>query len=265
MFCRHPRANNLIYASVNSAMFQTILATIIGGRYNSTAAYTWHLNKKLWRHPRNRELAFAEAIGSDTIELFESQGDAQVAVLRHHGLKDGMSIYDLGCGCGRTAQALRRSGWRGQYSGADVVKGLVGELKRKCPDYTGHVHREPFIIASDSTLDMIFHWSVFTHITIEEAYLYLEDSYRAMKPGAKLVFSFLELTDPKHYRAIFENRLGWLRKKRKSKLLDTFLHRDWIALWAAKIGFEEVEFTEGMDGSRHPPMWQTLASMVKRA
>lgn len=246
-------------------MFQAFFRSVIRNRYDSTAAYTRHLNKKLWLHHRNPELAFAKAIGSDTIELFEAQGDAQVALLRYHGLEDGMSVYDLGCGCGRTAQALRRSGWRGQYSGADVVDGLVRELKRKCPDYTAYVHRQPSIVADDASLDMIFHWSVFTHISIEEVYLYLEDSHRAMKPGAKLVFSFLELTDPEHYRAIFENRLGRLRRKRELKLLDTFLHREWITLWAAKIGFEQPEFTEGADASRHPPMWQTLASMIKRA
>ena len=246
-------------------MFQAIFGTVIRNRYDSTAAYTRHLNKKLWLYRGNPELAFAKAIGSDTIELFEAQGDAQVAVLRYHGLEDGMSVYDLGCGCGRTAQALQRSGWSGQYSGADVVGGLIKELKRKCPDYTAYVHRQPSIVAEDASLDMIFHWSVFTHISIEEVYLYLEDCHRAMKPGAKLLFSFLELTDPEHYRAVFENRLGRLHRKKELKLLDTFLHRDWITLWAAKIGFDQPEFTEGSDASRHPPMWQTLASMTKRA
>jgi SAM-dependent methyltransferase len=231
--------------------------------HSSTAAYTRHLARKLREHPRDRDLAFAQAIGADSIELFNAQGDAQVAVLKRHGLEDAMSVYDLGCGCGRTAQALQRAGWRGRYVGADIVEGLVAELKRKCDGFTAIVHRQPSIAAEDASLDMIFHWSVFTHISPEECFLYLEDSFRALKPGGKLVFSFLELTDPNHYQAIFENRLGRLRRKRKLKLLDTFLHRDWIALWAHRIGFDGVRFTEGMDGSEHPPMWQTLVAMTK--
>ena len=236
-----------------------------GGGYNSPAAYERHLRSKLRLHRGDRDRAFADAIGSETIELFESQGDGQVAVLKHHGLKDRMTVYDLGCGCGRTAQALKRHGWQGRYIGADIVHGFITELKRKCPGYEAHVHREPSIVAEDSSVDMLFHWSVFTHIPIEECFLYLEDSFRALKPGGKLVFSFLELTDPGHYQRIFENRLGRLRRKRKLKLLDTFLHRDWIRFWADKLDFEAVEFTDGDDASKHPAMWQTLVAMKKKA
>jgi hypothetical protein len=46
-------------------------------------------------------------------------------------------------------------------------------------------------------------------------------------------------------------------------LLDTFLHPDWIRLWAEKIGFGEPRFTDGLDGSNHPPMWQTVAVIDK--
>ena len=243
----------------------TFLAAIGRGGYNSTAAYERHLRRKLREHRGNRDLAFADAIGSSTIELFNSQGDVQVEVLRHHGLADGMSVYDLGCGCGRTAQALQRAGWRGRYVGADIVEGFVSELKRKCPGFEAHVHRKPSIVADDGSLDMIFHWSVFTHVSVEECFPYLDDSFRALKPGGKLVFSFLELTDAGHYERIFENRLQWLRRNRPPKLLDTFLHRDWIELWASRIGFADPQFTDGDDHSSHPPMWQTLAAMVKPA
>jgi cyclopropane fatty-acyl-phospholipid synthase-like methyltransferase len=232
--------------------------------HDSTAAYTRHLRSKLRLHRKDRDLAFADAIGAESLELFEAQGDGQVAVLKHHGLQDGMAIYDLGCGCGRTAQALQRAGWQGRYIGADIVDGFVSELKRKCPGFEAHVHRQPSIVADDDSLDILFHWSVFTHVSPEECFLYLQDIFRALKPGGKLVFSFLELTDSHHY-AVFENRLGRLRRKRRLQLLDTFLHRDWVALWAEKIGFMDLQFTDGQDNRPHPPMWQTVASMVKPA
>lgn len=243
--------------------FDRLLAAVGLGGYNSAAAYERHLRSKLRQHRGNRDLAFADAIGSESIELFKNQGDAQVAVLKHHGLVDDMSVYDLGCGCGRTAQALKRAGWQGRYVGADIVQGFVSELKRKCPGFEAHVHREPSIVATDGSIDMLFHWSVFTHVSLEECFLYLEDSFRALKPGGKLVFSFLELTDEGHYQRIFENRVARLRRNKRLKLLDTFLHRDWIALWAEKIGFEEPRFTAGNDQSSHPQMWQTLVALVK--
>lgn len=243
-------------------LFSRVLKLVGGDTYNSAAAYQGHLKAKLRLFPKDRDLAFANAIGSETVRWFRKQGNGHVAVLRHHGLVDGMAIYDLGCGCGRTAQALRRAGWHGRYIGTDIVQEFVDELKRKCPGFDAYVHREPTIRAADQSLDMVFHWSVFTHISPEECFLYLQDGFRALKPGGKMVFSFLEMTDPSHF-AIFENRLERLRGKRKVQLLDTFLHRDWIAAWALRIGFSAPEFTEGADDSDHPRMWQTVAAMTK--
>jgi SAM-dependent methyltransferase len=240
-----------------------ILDRMNRGWYSSAAAYQRHLKTRLRAHPKDRDLAFADAIGSESMALFVEQGDVQVTMLRHYGLRDGMAVYDLGCGCGRTAQALQRAGWRGRYIGTDIVDEFVSELKRKCPGFEAHVHRQPTIIADDGSLDMIFHWSVFTHISPEDAFLYLEDSFRALKPGGRLVFSFLELTDPHHYASVFESRVQRRRRRKTLALLDTFLHRDWIRVWTNKVGFEELRFTEGHDDSEHPAAWQTVAAMVK--
>ena len=173
-----------------------------------------------------------------------------------------MTIYDLGCGCGRTAEALQRDGWKGRYIGADIVDGFISELRRRCPTYEAHVHRRPTIVAQDASVDMLFHWSVFTHISPEECYLYMEDSFRALRPGGRLVFSFLEMTDPNHW-PIFESRLQRLRAGRELELLDTYLARDWVKSWAERIGIAPPGFTDGQNTERHPKMWQTIASLVK--
>jgi SAM-dependent methyltransferase len=243
-------------------LFNRIIQSMGLGRYNSASAYSRHLDNKLRLHPTDRDLAFANAIGSESVRWFRKQGKGQVAVLRHHGLRDGMTIYDLGCGCGRTAQALRREDWRGRYIGADIVDGFIAELKRQCPGYEAHVHREPTIVADDRSLDMLFHWSVFTHISPEECFLYLEDSLRALKPGGRLVFSFLEMADPNHW-SVFESRLERLRAGKPLKLLDTYLSRDCIGAWAERIGFADLSFTDGQSTEHHPKMWQTVAAMTK--
>jgi len=202
------------------------------------------------------------SIGDISREEFARQGDCHVDVLRFHGLRDGMSIYDLGCGSGRTASALQRSGWRGRYKGADIVKPLIGHLKSMCPDYDAVVHRHLSIASPDSSLDMVFHWSVFTHLYPEECYLYTKDAFRALKPGGKMVFSFLEFEDERHH-GIFQRRITHFERRGWSSTLDSFLHRDWIRYWARDIGFESVSFTDGTDSSQHPPFWQALAFMTK--
>jgi 2-polyprenyl-3-methyl-5-hydroxy-6-metoxy-1,4-benzoquinol methylase len=229
---------------------------------HSIRDYQKLVRRKLKKMPENRPLALAQVIGAETMEDFIDQGDGHVAVLRHHGLSDGMSIYDLGCGCGRTAQALQRSGWKGQYTGADVVGELIEELNLHCPEYMTHINLNPTILAKDESLDMVFHWSVFTHLFPGESYLYTLDTFRALKPGGKMVFSFLELEDPGHNR-VWDNNLQHLRDGNVTVQLDTFLHRDWIRRFAGDAGFAEPRFTDGSDESHHPAFWQALAVLEK--
>jgi len=209
-------------------------------------------------------MAMMASIGAVSPDEFARQGDGHVDVLRYHGLADGMSIYDLGCGSGRTAIALQRSGWRGHYKGADIVKPLVAYLNSKCPGYDAIVHRDLTIVAQDESLDIVFHWSVFTHLYPEECYLYMRDSYRSLQPGGKLIFSFLELEDVKHHD-VFRNRIKAFQTRGWSSTLDTFIHRDWIKFWAHDIGFEGVSFTAGTDDINHPPFWQALVVMTRPA
>lgn len=229
---------------------------------HSVRDYRRVVRRKLRKMPNDRALALAQAIGSETMEGFIAQGDGQVAVLRHHGLTDKMTVYDLGCGCGRTAQALKRFGWQGRYIGADVVRELLDELNRQCPGYETILNETPKIVAPDASVDIVFHWSVFTHLYPAESYLYILDSFRALKPGGKLVFSFLEMEDPAHER-VWQNNLDHLRRGDAAQQLDTFLHRDWIARFARDAGFSVPQFTDGSDGSNHPQLWQALVVMEK--
>lgn len=231
-------------------------------RWHSVRSYNALVARCRRQHRGDYDMAMMASIGAVSPSEFARQGDGHVAVLLHHGLRDGMSIYDLGCGSGRTAMALQRSGWKGQYKGADIVKPLVQYLRSKCPGYDAVVHRELTIAAPDASLDMVFHWSVFTHLYPEECYFYMEDTFRSLRPGGRLVFSFLELEDPKHH-SIFHSRLGRFRKHGWSQTLDVFLHRDWIRFWAEDIGFEGITFTDGTDDRYHPQFWQALTVMTK--
>jgi ubiquinone/menaquinone biosynthesis C-methylase UbiE len=245
--------------------FRVLLRRPSRNRLNHAAEdYRRIVRNKLKEHPSNSALALAQAIGAGDMETFHSQGDGHVAVLRHHGLADGMSLYDLGCGCGRTAQALQRSGWQGEYIGADVVPELLDELKRHCPDYKVVLHCEPSIAAADSSLDIVFHWSVFTHLFPAECYLYLQDAFRVVKPGGRMVFSFLEMEEPLHDR-VWRVNVDQLVRGRRAAQLDQFLHRDWIRRFAQDAGFAEPRFTGGGDDAKHPAFWQSLAILDKPA
>lgn len=231
---------------------------------HSVRDYLALVQDRLTTIPHDRSLALAQAIGAATMEGFVSQGDGHVAVLRHHGLVDGMTIYDLGCGCGRTAQALRRLGWQGSYTGADVVPELLEELAIHCPGYETRLNQTLTIAAPDESLDMVFHWSVFTHLYATESYLYMVDTFRALKPGGKLIFSFLEMEEPDHDPVWWKNVQG-VRSGNPAENLDAFLHRDWIRRFARDAGFAAPQFTDGSDSRHHPAFWQSLVAMEKPA
>ncbi|CAH0356991.1 class I SAM-dependent methyltransferase [Sphingobium sp. CECT 9361] len=234
----------------------------VPAKTHSVRDYQKLVRKKLRKMPADRSLALAQAIGAETMETFVSQGDGQVAVLRHYGLVDQMAVYDLGCGCGRTAQALCRSGWQGSYTGADVVPEFLDELASQCPGYTTVLNFTPAIVAADASLDMVFHWSVFTHLFPGESYLYTADAFRALKPGGKMVFSFLELEDAAH-SGVWDASIKLLKQGQAAVHLDAFLHRDWIRRFARDAGFSEPIFTDGSDDTCHPSFWQALAVLQK--
>jgi len=79
-------------------LFDQILDKMNRGWYNSAAAYQRHLKSRLRLHRNDRDLAFADSIGAESVQLFVEQGDGQVEALKYYGLQDYMAIYDLGCG-----------------------------------------------------------------------------------------------------------------------------------------------------------------------
>lgn len=207
--------------------------------------------------------AMARAIGCPTVEAFVASGNGHVDVLKHHGLRDGMAVYDLGCGSGRTAAALVRSGWVGQYRGHDIVSRLVDYLRKTCPGYEATTHLKTEIPVSDDSIDIVFHWSVFTHLFLEECYNYMVDTFRALKPGGLLLFSFLELEDVRHFETVFRHRTAIFLNGTNIDHLDTFLHRGQIESMARQIGFIDIAFTDGNDSTHHADFWQSLVAMRK--
>jgi SAM-dependent methyltransferase len=211
--------------------------------------YTRLVQELIAAHPGNLDLAMAKAIGSTTLESFTDFGDKQVQILRRAGLRDGQAIYDLACGSGRTAAALQRHGWTGSYRGADIIEELVRYAAQKAPGFEFFVHRDFSISAPDGSLDIVYAWSLFTHLHLEEIYLYAEDCRRALKPGGLLVFSFLELDKPAPAQ-VFRNRVEAIRTGVRLPHLDTFMERQTIArMFESMLGYARVEFIDADDAT----------------
>lgn len=209
--------------------------------------YDTHRAALASQHPDDPNLAAAKLIGSKDLEGFLRQGDQQVEILKRFGLSNGDYIYDLGCGTGRTSQALKRANWHGWYKGADIQEEAVNWLQANCPGYPAKVWTDLSIDAPDESLDIIYAWSVFTHLMHEETFIYMGDAYRALKPGGRLIFSFLEFEVGSHWEVFFNTIEA--RRQSVPHHVNMFMHRDMIRPIADWFKFEQPEFITGSDES----------------
>ncbi len=186
-------------------------------------------------HPLDEAMSLAVGGG------YERVGGIERDLLRHAGLADGMALIDLGCGSGRLAQALGRSMRLGSYLGIDVVQALLDYARTQAPPEYRFLRSVALgIPAPDASADMVCAFSVFTHLLHEETYLYLEDIRRVLKPGGRLVFSFLEFAAPQHW-TVFE---GTVERRRAGTVphLNSFVERGAIAAWARHLGYRDLAF-----------------------
>jgi ubiquinone/menaquinone biosynthesis C-methylase UbiE len=178
--------------------------------------------------------AAAQAVGGN----YEYYGVLEHALLRGEGLRDGSAVVDVGCGSGRLATKLARYP-KLRYLGLDVVPELLDYARRKAGRKDFRFERVDAVRlpVGAGEADLCVFFSVFTHILPEESYVYLQEAHRALKPGGKAVFSFLEHASAAS-KPVFDANLAWVRERFTAGHLNTFLHRADLRLWAERIGFE---------------------------
>lgn len=204
--------------------------------------------------------AMARAVGGD----YERTGQIQCAALRHLGLRDGQSLIDLGCGSGRLATAVGRC-MRIDYLGVDIVQALLDyAATRSPPGYRFVLNRALHVPAPDASADMVCAFSVFTHLLHTETFIYMQDIARVLRPGGRLVFSFLEFASAEHW-PVFEASVDAQRQNTLPHL-NQFIERSVIDVWNTKLGFAHEGYIGGSDAPWQdaPPLWQSIAVLRRR-
>lgn len=194
--------------------------------------YQAHIGDLMKRFPNDH--AMRSAVGTD----FDANGILEREVLRKCGLRGDHFLIDVGCGSGRLAVKLKD--WlKGRYLGVDVNQNLLGYAAaltgRK--DWRFELGDGYSIPEADGAADMVCFFSVFTHLLHEHSYAYLLEAKRVLKPGGRIVFSFLEFASP-HLWSIFE---GNLRDLGKPVPLNMFMSRDMFPVWADHLGLKVLE------------------------
>jgi len=111
---------------------------------------------------------------------------------------------------------------------------------------------------------MVAAFSLFTHLLHEETYIYLQDALRVLKPGGKIVMSFLEFGEPTHWE-VFAPTVE-ARRTNTRLPLNTFIERSAIDVWCSHLGFERLAFVDAQDKCWNgSALGQSLAVLRKPA
>jgi len=199
--------------------------------------YRAHINRLVAEYPLDRAMELA--VGGN----WEAIGAVEEAVLRHAGLTNDTHLLDVGCGSGRLAVRLAANGFRGRYLGLDVVPALLYHARARTPQFEFAETTGLTAPAELSSFDMVSFFSVFTHIPFEAYYRWLQESHRVLRPGGRVVVTFLEFVDPRHW-PIF---LASAESIAVARHHNQFVHRDDLALLGERTGFQLVSVTAGSD------------------
>jgi SAM-dependent methyltransferase len=181
--------------------------------------------------------AMSEAVGRQ----FEAFGILMRQILFDAGLRPNDYLIDVGCGSGRLAHTLSVK----RYLGTDVVPELLEHARNLCPNqnWRFEIVNDIVISEEDDAADMVCFFSVFTHLLHEDTYRYLQEAKRVLKPGGKVVFSFLEMKICCHW-PIFEDSVN--RRMRGDQREHTqFMSRDLIDALAVHLGCTVEAFFDG--------------------
>jgi SAM-dependent methyltransferase len=105
---------------------------------------------------------------------------------------DGKRVLDFGCGAGRTLRHFLDEAERGEFYGCDIDAPSIVWLEKNLspPLHVFESAEEPGLPQPDRFFDLVYAFSVFTHLTDHWAGWLLELN-RVLKPGGLLIATFL--------------------------------------------------------------------------
>jgi len=200
------------------------------------------------RNSLSEDAALEAAVGGDFITV----GKLELALLRSLGLGAEATVVDVGCGSGRLAFQLAALPGVA-YVGTDVVPELLAHAAKLTarPDWRLELTNGVQIPCADQSADFVCFFSVFTHLAFDETYRYLREARRVLKPGGRIVFSFLEFYIVSHW-AVFANDV-------ENGLPDhhnQFIERGAITAWCRNLGLKVESFFDG--DTPHIPIEEEL-------
>ena len=186
------------------------------------------------------EEAMTLAIGGN-----DAFGDLELAILDTYGLTEDSYVIDVGCGSGRLTRRFAKMA-KVRYLGTDVNERLIAfaQMTAKRSDFRYALVDSTRIPEQDNQADLVAFFSVGTHMMNEEFYLYLGEARRVLKPGGRIVFSFLDIQTPQG-RSVMTQTAEVVGAGHRLEHLNVFMGRDDMPAWADFLAMELVDVVPG--------------------
>ena len=169
------------------------------------------------------------------IQGYDLIGFVAAELLKKHVIGPASSLVDVGCGSGRVARYLADLPQL-QYLGTDVVGEILegAQARSGRPDWRFAEVDDLVVPVADESVDAVCFFSVLTHLLHEQSFAYLREAARAVRPGGRIAFSFLDFADPRHRRLFLE-----LVKTRDARsVLTVYIDRPAIDFWIEALCLE---------------------------
>jgi SAM-dependent methyltransferase len=136
------------------------------------------------------------ADSSDPYQYYDKLGRST-----HNGIMDllpanwafsGKRVLDFGCGAGRTLRHFAAEAAEAEFWGCDIDEASIRWMEEQlCPPFRVFVNEtEPPLDQPDSSFDLIWAISVFTHLTYNWS-RWLVELHRVLKPDGLLLVTFM--------------------------------------------------------------------------
>lgn len=206
----------------------------------------------------------AEAVGG----YFDEFSQLMLKILIEAGMKPEHYLIDVGCGSGRLTKSAAPY-LTGRYLGTDVVPALLSNARKYAkPGWRFEETSTIAIPEQAGVADVVCFFSVLTHLLHEDSFRYLRDAKRVLKPGGRIVFSFLEFR-VFATRTVFRQMVE-RRDTGQERVMDQFFSRDAIEAWADELDLDVVKIVGGdenqiaEDGSGIYSLGQSVCVLEKK-
>jgi SAM-dependent methyltransferase len=152
---------------------------------------------------------------ASTLNAFRALSLDSFRVLLHlTNLASDSRVLDVGCGLGRVAMPLTRYLVDGTYDGVDIMADVVEDSRNRISTrfpnfrfhhvdvYSGRYNKNANAQAQklsfdfpDEEFDVVFLFSVFSHMFPDDVRAYLKEFHRLLRPGGMVLATFFLLTE----------------------------------------------------------------------